>query len=80
MNVKDLSYNDFENWKNEGKIRIYFFEEFNTKINYSNFNSGKKITVEKSEFTEGYDSTFNWEYYIFNEINEIKNKILITKK
>ena len=63
--------------KNEGKLRIYFYGEnlLNLLLDQTFFQK-----IEKKEkntiYFQGSDNSLNWEYFIFNEINQESNEII----
>ena len=63
--------------KNEGKMRIYFYGEnlLNLIVDQTFFQK-----IEKKEkntiYFQGSDNSLNWEYFIFNEINQESNEII----
>lgn len=72
LNAKDIS-----TFKNDGKIRIFFYGEnlLRLLINPTSFEDNK-ILDGKSIYSKGFDKALNWEYYLFNEINEESNRTI----
>lgn len=67
-------------YKNEGKMRIFFYgENILAKLNLPNY--GFEISEVENGIKYKKITIFelNWEYYIFSEINEESNKIIAEK-
>lgn len=78
LNVNGKNNNNVIKLKNEGKIRIYFYgENLLTKLIEPTSFKNNKIIENKTTYKKGYDEGFNWEYFIFDEINE-ENNIFIS--
>lgn len=71
------SENKNKNFKNEGKIIIYFYGEnlIDTLINQTSIQESNIMYNEKS-YKKNYNNALNWEYYIFEKITEYNNKII----
>lgn len=77
LNVKGINNNNIKYLKNEGKLRIYFYgyNLLSILINQNSIQENKIIEGDNI-YTKGHDTSLNWDYFIFNEINDENNKII----
>ena len=63
--------------KNDGKIRLYFYGEnlLNLLVDQTFFQHTEKFE-RNTNYIQGSDNSLNWEYFIFNEINQESNEII----
>ena len=80
LNVNGLDNNGVKLHQNEGKLKIYFYGENLLKllIQQTTFQDAK-VTEGKIEYEKGFDQAFNWEYFIFDKINEDNNEFISFK-
>ena len=80
LNVNGLDNNGVKLHQNEGKLKIYFYGENLLKllIQQTTFQD-TKVVDGKIEYEKGFDQAFNWEYFIFDKINEDNNEFISFK-
>lgn len=63
--------------KNEGKIRLFFYGEnlLNKLINQTFIQRSEK-KIRNTTYIEGRDLSLNWEFFIFDNINQESNEII----
>ena len=75
-----ISTGESKLYKNEGKIRIFFYgENILAKLNLPNLGYEISEIENGIKYKKGAIFELNWEYYIFSEINE-KSNIIIAEK
>jgi len=70
--------------KNEGKIRLYFYGDNldNLLSKIINQTSVQEKTIKEGNiiYKEGNNNALNWNYFIFDKINEESNTLISKKK
>jgi len=63
--------------KNEGKLRIYFYGEnlLNKLIKQTSIQL-KEDKIKNTNFKQGFDNAFNWEFFEFDKISDESNEII----